>query len=162
MKSPTSSISVIVKSMVTVIVAMKESVLLLSNAEVCSIFVSLPTSEGAIEFWILPVDRKDSFAFKLFTEDGEVAWCVDVTNVAVILGAVLMTMPRSATVTTNKVIVGVGGYDGDVGRSGGHWGCRAFAVTVGKVGRGRSGGTCSSCSTSGSGRASTMRCLTRI
>jgi hypothetical protein len=142
MKSPTSSISIVVKSMVTVIVTMKESVLLLSNTEVHCISVSLPTSEGTIEFWILPVDRKDSFAFKLFTEDGEMVWCVDATNMAVVLRAVLVTMPGSATVMTNKVIVGVGGYDGDAGHGGGRWGRRAFAITVGKVGRGRSGGTC--------------------
>jgi hypothetical protein len=55
--------------MVTVIVTVKKSILLLSNAKVCGIFVSLPTSEGAIEFWVLPVDRKNSFAFKLLTED---------------------------------------------------------------------------------------------
>jgi hypothetical protein len=156
MKSPTSSISIVVKSMVTVIVTVKKGILLFGNTEVRSISVSLPTSEGAIEFWILPIDRKDSFAFKLFTEDGEVAWCVNVTDTAVVLRAVLVTMPGGATVTTDKVIVGVGGYNGDAGRGGGRWGCRAFAITVGKVGRGRSGGTCDSCSMGGSGRASTM------
>jgi len=129
--------------MVTVIVTMKESVLLLSNAEVRSISVSLPTSGGAIEFWILPVDRKDSFTFKLFTEDGEMAWCVNATDAAVVLRAVLVTMSGGATVTANKVIVGVGGYDGDAGCGRGRWGRRVFAITVGKVGRGRSGGTCS-------------------
>jgi len=144
--------------MVTVVVTMKESVLLLSNTEVHSISVSLPTSEGAIEFWILPVDRKDSFAFKLFTEDGEMAWCVNATNAAVVLRAVLVTMPGSATVTTNKVIVRVSGYDGDTGCGGGHWGRRAFVITVGKVGRGRSRGTCDSCSMGVSRRTSMMRC----
>jgi hypothetical protein len=99
--------------MVIVIVTMKKSVLLLSNAEVCSIFVSLPTSEGAIEFWVLPVDRKNSFAFKLLTEDQEVARCVNATNATVILWAVLVTMPGGATVTTDKVVVRVGGYNGD-------------------------------------------------
>jgi hypothetical protein len=155
-KSPTSSISIVVKSMVTVVVMMKDGVLLLSNAKVCSISVSLPTSEGAIEFWILPVNRKNSFAFKLFTEDGEMTWCINVANAAVILRAVLVMMPRGTTVMTNKVIVGVGGYNGDVGRSGGHRGRRVFVITVGKVGRGRSGGTCDSCSTGGPGRASMM------
>jgi hypothetical protein len=122
--------------MVTVIVAVKEGILLLGNTEVRSILVSLPMSEGAIEFWILPIDRKDSFAFKLFTEDGEMAWCVNVTDAAVVLRAVLMTMPGGATVMTDKVIVGVGGYNGDAGCGGGCWGCRAFAITVGKVGVG--------------------------
>jgi hypothetical protein len=73
MKSPTSSISIIVKGMVTVIVAVKKSVLLLSDAELRGISVGFPTSKGAIEFWVLPVDRENSFTLKLFTEDGEVA-----------------------------------------------------------------------------------------
>jgi hypothetical protein len=59
---------------------MKKSVLLLSDAEFCSISVSLPMSKGTIEFQVLPVDRKNSFAFKLFTEDGEMTWCIDVTD----------------------------------------------------------------------------------
>jgi hypothetical protein len=143
-KSLTSSISIVVKGMVTVIVTMKESVLLLSNTEVRSISVSLPTSEGAIKFWILPIDRKDSFTFKLFTEDGEVAWCVNATDAAMVLRTMFVTMPGRATVTTNEVIVRVGGYDGDAGRGRGRWGRRAFTITVGKVGRGRSGGTCNS------------------
>jgi len=130
--------------MVTVIVTMKEGVLLLSNAEIRSISVSFPAGKGAIKFWILPVDRKDSFTFKLFTEDGEMVWCVDATDAAVILGAVFVTVTRVMTVTTNKIVVGVSGYDGDAGRGGGCRGCRVFAITVGKVGRGRSGGTCNS------------------
>jgi hypothetical protein len=142
--------------MVVVIVTVKKSVLLLSNAEVCSIFVGLPTSEGAIEFQVLPIDRKNSFAFKLFTEDRKMAWCVNTTGTTMILWAVLVTMPRGTTVTTDKVVVGVGSYDGDTECSGGHWGCRTFTITVGKVGRGRSGGTCDSSSTGISGRASTM------
>jgi hypothetical protein len=145
--------------MITVIVTVKEGVLLLSDAKIHSISVSLPMGEGAIKFWILPVDRKDSFAFKLFTEDGEMTWCIGATDVAVILRAVLVTMPGVATVTTNEVIVGVGGYDGDAGHGRGRWGCRAFMITVGKVRRGRSRGTCDSCSMGGSGRASTMRSL---
>jgi hypothetical protein len=144
-KSPTSSISIVVKSMVTVIVTMKEGVLLLGNTKVRSISVSLPTSKGAIKFWILPINGKDSFTFKLFAEDGEMAWCVNATDAAVVLRAIFVTMPRIATVTTNEIVVGVGGYDGDAGRGGGHRGCRAFAIAVGKVGRGRSGGTCDSC-----------------
>jgi hypothetical protein len=142
--------------MVTVIVTVKESVLLLSNTEVRGISVSLPMSKGAIEFWILPVDRKDSFALKLFTEDREMAWRINATNAAVVLRAVLVTMPGSATVTTNEVIVGVGGYDGDMGHGGGCWGRRAFTITVGKIGRGRSGGTCNSISTGISRRAFMM------
>jgi len=130
--------------MVTVIVTMKEGVLLLSDAKIRSISVSFPTGKGAIKFWVLPVDRKDSFTFKLFTEDGEMAWCVDATDAAVILGAVFVTVTRVVTVTTNEVVVRVSGYDGDAGCGGGCRGCRAFAITVGKVGRGRSGGTCNS------------------
>jgi hypothetical protein len=157
MKSPTSSISIVIKSMVTVIVTMKEGVLLLSDANIRSISVSLPMGKGAIKFWILPVDRKDSFAFKLFTEDGEMAWCIFATDAAMVLRAMFVTVPGGATVTTDKVIVRVGGYDGDAGCGGGRWGCRTFAITVGKVGRGRSGGTCDSRSTGGSRRVSTMR-----
>jgi hypothetical protein len=142
--------------MVAVVIMVKKSVLLLSDAEIHHIFLSFPASEGAIKFGVLPVNRKNSFAFKLFTKDGEMAWCVDATDAAVILRAVFVTVPGSATVTTNKIVVGVGGYDGDAGRSGGRWGRRAFAIMVGKVGRGRSGGTCISSSTGGPGRASTM------
>jgi hypothetical protein len=124
--------------MVIVIVTMKEGVLLLSNAKIRCISVGFPAGKGAIKFWILPVDRKDSFAFELFTEDGEVARCVDATDTAVIFGAVFVTVTRVMTVTTNEIVVGVGGYDGDAGRGGGRRGCRAFVITVGKVGRGRS------------------------
>jgi hypothetical protein len=101
--------------MVTVIVSVEKSVLLLSDTKVCGVSVSLPTSKGAVEFQILPVDRKNSFAFKLFTEDGEVAWCIGMTDTTVILWAVLVTMPGGMTVVTDKVVVGVGGYNGDAG-----------------------------------------------
>jgi hypothetical protein len=127
--------------MVTVIVTMKKSVLLFGNTKLRSISVSLPTSEGAIKFWILPIDRKDSFTFKLFAEDGEVAWCVNAADAAMVLRAVLVTMSRGAAITTNKIVVGVGGYDGDTGCGGGRRRRRTVAITVGKVGRGRSGGT---------------------
>jgi hypothetical protein len=112
-KSPTSLISIIVKGVVTVIVMVKKSVLLLSDAKFHRIPVSLPMSKGAIEFRVLPVNRKNSFTFKLFTEDGEMAWCIDVTDAAMILWAMLVTMPRGMTVTTDKVVVRVSGYDGD-------------------------------------------------
>jgi hypothetical protein len=150
MKSPTSSISIIVKSVVIVMVTVKKSILLLGDAEVRGISVSFPTSKGAIEFWVFPVDRKDSFALKLFTENGEVAWCIGTTDTTVILWAILVTMPRVTTVTTDKVVVGISGYDGDVGR--GRRGRRMFTIAVGKVGR----GTCDSCSMGVSRRASTM------
>jgi len=101
--------------MVTVIVMMKKSILLLSDTEIRSISVSLPMSESSIEFWVLPVDRKNSFTLKLFTEDGEVAWCIGMTDATVILWAMFVTMPRSVTVMTDNVVVGVGGYDGDAG-----------------------------------------------
>jgi hypothetical protein len=155
-KSPTSSISIIVKGMVAVIITMKKSILLLSDAKVRSIPVSLPTGEGAIKFWILPVDRKNSFAFKLFTKDGEMARHIDATDAAVIFGAVFVMVTRVATVTTNEIVIGVGGYDGDAGRGGGCQGCRAFTIAVGKVGRGRSGGTCNSCSSGCPRRVSTV------
>jgi len=117
MKSPTSSISIIVKGMVIVIVSVEKSVLLLSDAEVCGISVSLPTSKGAIEFQVLPVDRKNSFALKLFTEDREMAWCIGMTDMTVILWAVLVMVPRGTTVATDKIVVRVSGYDGDAGKS---------------------------------------------
>jgi hypothetical protein len=158
MKSPTSSISIIVEGMVTVVVAVEKSVLLLSDAEVRGILVSFPTSKGAIEFWVLPVDR-NSFALKLFTEDGEVVWCVGTTDTTVILWAMLVTVPRSSTVATDEVVVGVSGYDGDARRCGGCRGCRALPISVGKIGRGRSGGTCDSRPMGVSRRASTMRSL---
>jgi len=142
--------------MVTVIVLVKKSILLLSDAEVRSIPVSFPTSKSDIEFRVLPVDRKNSFAFKLFTEDREVAWCIGTTDTTVILWAVLVTVPRGMTVATDEVVVGVSGYDGDVGCCGGRRGHRAFTIVVGKVRRGRSGGTCNSCSTGVSRRASMM------
>jgi hypothetical protein len=156
MKSLTSSISIIIEGMVTIIVTVKKSVLLLGDAEFCGISVSLPTSKGAIEFRVLPVDRKNSFALKLFTEDKEMAWCIGMTDTAVILWAMLVTVPGGMTVVTNEVIVGVGGYNGDTGHCGGRWGCRAFTIAVGKVGRGRSGGMCNSCSIGVSRRVSTM------
>jgi hypothetical protein len=55
--------------MVIVVISVKKSILLLSNAKVRGILVSFPMSEGAVKFGILPVNRKDSFTFKLFTED---------------------------------------------------------------------------------------------
>jgi hypothetical protein len=161
-KSPTSSISIIVKSVIKVIVMMKKSILLLSDAEVCSILVSLPMSKGAIEFRVLPVDRKNSFAFKLSTEDREVTWCIDTTDAAVILWVVLVMVPGGTTVMTDKVVVGISGYDGDTGCGGRHWGCRVFMIMVGKVGRGRSGGACNSCSMGVSGRTSVVRSSERV
>jgi hypothetical protein len=132
--------------MVAVVITMKKSILLLSDAEICRIFISFPASESTIKLGVLPVDRKNSFAFKLFTKDGEMAQRVDATDTAVIFGAVFATVTRVATVTTNEIVVGVSGYDGDAGRGGGCRGCRAFTIAVGKVGRGRSRGTCNSCS----------------
>jgi hypothetical protein len=130
--------------MVIVIVTMKEGILLLSDAKVRSISVSLPAGKGAIKFWVLPVDRKNSFTFKLLAEDGEMTRCIGVTDAAVIFGAVFVTVTRVVTVTTNEIVGGVSGYDGDTGRRRGCRGCRAFTITVGKVGRGRSRGTCNS------------------
>jgi hypothetical protein len=156
-KSPTSSIGIIIKSMVTVIVAVKKSVLLFSDAKVRGISVSFPTSKSAIELWVFPVDRKDSLTLKLFTEDREVAWCIGTTDTTVILWAILVTVPRVTTVTTDEVVVRISGYDGDAGRCSRRWGSRAFMITVGKVGRGRSGGTCDSCSTGVSRGTSTVR-----
>jgi hypothetical protein len=159
MKSPTASISIIVKSMVTVIVAVKKSVLLFSDAEVCGISVSFPTSKGAIEFRVFPVDRKDSFALKLFTEDGEMAWCIGMTDTTVVLWAVLVAVPRVTTVTTDEVVVRISDYNGDVGCCSRRWGRRTFTIVVGKIRRGRSRGTSDSCSMGVSRRASTMRSL---
>jgi hypothetical protein len=84
------------------------------------------------------------------------AWCIDTTDTTVILWAMLVTVPRSTTVMTDEVVVRVGGYDGDVGHCRGRWGHRTFVITVGKVGRGRSGGTCNLHSACVSRRASTM------
>jgi hypothetical protein len=157
MKSPTSSISIIVKSMVTVVVTVKKSVLLFSDTEVRSILVGFPTSKGAIEFQVFPINRNDSFTLKLFTEDGEMAWCIGMTDTTVILRAILVTMPRVTTVMADEVVIGIGGYNGDAGCGSGHQGRRTFTIAVGKLGRGRSGGTCDSRSTGVPGRASTMR-----
>jgi hypothetical protein len=143
--------------MVTVIVMVKEGILLFSDAEVRSISVSFPMSKSAIEFWVFPIDRKDSFALKLFTEDREVAWCIGTTDTTVIFWAVLVTVPRVTTVTTDEVVVGISGYDGDARCRDRYWGCRTFMIAVGKVGKGRSGGTCNSGSTGGSRGASTVR-----
>jgi hypothetical protein len=85
------------------------------------------------------------------------AWCIGMTDVTVILWAVLVTVPRGMTVMTDEVVVRVSGYDGDAGCCRGRWGCRMFMIMVGKVGRGRSGGTCDSCSMGVSRRTSTMR-----
>jgi hypothetical protein len=119
MKSLTSSISIIVKGMVIVVVTVKKSILLLSNAKLCSIVISFPMREGAIKFRILPVNRKDYFAFKLLAKDGKVARCISMADAAVVLGAVLMTMSGGMTVTTDKVVVRVSGYNGDMGHRGG-------------------------------------------
>jgi hypothetical protein len=140
--------------MVIVVVTVKKSILLLSNAKFCSITISFPTREGTIKFRILPIDRKDCFAFKLLAKDGKVTWCVNVADRTMILRAVLVTMPRSAAVTTNEVVVRVGGYNGDAGHCGGHWECRMFVIACGKVGRGRSGCTCNTCSAGVSGGTS--------
>jgi hypothetical protein len=148
---------VTVTGMVTIIVTVKKSILLLSDAEVRGISVSFPVSKSNIEFRVLPVDRKNSFAFKLFTEDGEVAWCIGTTDTTVILRAVLVMVPGGTTVATDEVVIGVSGYDGDMGCCGGRRGRRAFTIAVGKVGGGRSGGMCDSCSTGVSRRAPTMR-----
>jgi hypothetical protein len=102
--------------MVIVIVTVEKSILLLGNTEIRSVSVGLPMSEGTVEFQIFPVDRKDSFSLKLFAEDGEMAWSVGSTDTAVILWAILVMVPRIMTVTTDKVVVRISGYDGDVGR----------------------------------------------
>jgi hypothetical protein len=114
MKSPTSSISVIIKRMVIVVVTMKKSVLLLSNTKLSSIVVSFPMTEGIIKFGILPINRKNCFAFKLLAKDGEMTWCISTTDAAMIPRAVLLAMPRSTAVTTNEVVVGISGYNGDM------------------------------------------------
>jgi hypothetical protein len=101
--------------MVIVIVSVKKSVLLLSDAEVHSISISFPMSKGTIEFWVLPVDRKNSFALKLFTEDGEMAWCIGMTDTTVVLWAVLVMVPGGTTAATDEVVVRVGSYDGNMG-----------------------------------------------
>jgi hypothetical protein len=154
-KSPTSSISIIVEGVIIVIVTVKEGILLLGNAKLRSIVISFPAREGAIKFRILPIDRKDCFAFKLFAKDGKVTWCINTTDTAMIFRAVLVMMPRNTTIATDEVIVRVGGYNGDSGCCGGRQGCRAFAITRGSVRRGRSGCACNTCSMGGSGRAST-------
>jgi hypothetical protein len=112
--------------------------------------------EGAIKLRILPVNRKDCFAFKLFAKDGKVAGCVNKADMTMVLRAVLVTMPRSSTVATDEVVVGVGGYDGDAGCYGGHRGCRTFTIMCSKVGRGRSGCMCNTCSAGDSRRMSTL------
>jgi hypothetical protein len=99
--------------MVIVVVAMKKSVLLLSDTKLSGIMISFPMREGAIKFRILPVDRKNCFAFKLLAKDGKMAWCINMTDAAMILRAVLVTMPRSSAVMTNKVVVRISGYDSD-------------------------------------------------
>jgi hypothetical protein len=155
-KSPTSSISVIVKGMVIVVVTVKEGILLLGNAKLRGIVISFPMGEGAIKFRILPVDRKDCFAFKLLAKDGKVTWCISTADTTMILRAILVMMPRVTTVTTNEVVVRVGGYDGDAGCCSGRRGCRTLAITGGTIGRGRSGCACNACPTGGSGGASPL------
>jgi hypothetical protein len=88
-----------------------------------------------------------------------VAWCIGTTDTTVILWAILVAVPRVTTVTTDEVVVGIGGYDGDAGCSSGRRGHRTFTIAVGKIGRGRSRGTCDSCSAGVSRRASTMHSL---
>jgi hypothetical protein len=153
-KSLTSSISIIVEGVIIVIVMVKEGILLLSNTKLCSIAISFPAREGTIKFRILPIDRKDCFAFKLLAKDGKVTWCINMTDTAMIFRAVLVTMPGGTTIATDEVVVRVGGYNGDAGCYGGCRRCRAFAIACGSVGRGRSGYMCNTCSTGGSGRAS--------
>jgi hypothetical protein len=155
-KSLTSSISIIVKSVVIVIVTVEKSLLFLSNTKLCSVAISFPMREGAIKFRILPIDRKDCFTFKLLAKDGKVTWCVNTADTTMILRAMLVTMPGSTTVMTDEIVVGVGSYDGDAGCCGGHWGCRPFMITCGNVGRGRSGCTCNTCSAGRSRGTSTL------
>jgi hypothetical protein len=136
--------------MVIVVVLVEKSILLLSNTKLHSVAISFHMREGTKKFRILPIDRKDCFTFKLLAKDGTVTWCISMADTTMILRAVLVTMPGSMTVVTDEVVVGVGGYDGDTGRCGGRQGCRMFAITCGKVGRGRSGCMCNTCSTGGS------------
>jgi hypothetical protein len=155
-KSPTSSISIIIKSVVVVTVMVKKSILLLSNTKLRSIAIGFPTRESTIKFRIFPIDRKDCFTFKLLAKDGKVTWCVNMADMTVILRAILVTMPGVATVVTDKVVVRVGGYDGDAGRCGGCWGHRMLVIMCGKVRRGRSRCMCNACSTGGSGGTSAL------
>jgi hypothetical protein len=70
MKSLISTISdAIIKGMVIVMVAMKEGILLLSDAKISSITICFPASKGAVKLRILPVNGKNHFAVQLFTED---------------------------------------------------------------------------------------------
>jgi hypothetical protein len=82
------------------------------------------------------------------------AWYIGMTDTTVILWAILVTVPRVMTVTTDEVVVRISGYDGDVGCRSRRRGCRTFTIAVGKVRRGRSGGMCDSCSTGVCGRTS--------
>jgi hypothetical protein len=141
---------------IIVVVTVKESILLLGNAKLRSITISFPMREGAIKFRILPIDRKDCFAFKLLAKDGKVTWCINTTDMAMILRAVLVMMPGGMTIATDEVVVRVSGYDGDVGCCGGRRGCRVFVIMHGNVGRGRSGCTCNTCSMGVSGGASAL------
>jgi hypothetical protein len=131
--------------MVIVIVMVKKSFLLLSNAKLRSVTISFPMREGTVEFRILPVDMKDCFTFKLLAKDGEVTRCINTADTTVVLRAVLVTMPRITTVTTNEVVVRVGGYDGDVGCCSRCQGCRTLVIMGGMIGRGRSGCACNVC-----------------
>jgi hypothetical protein len=70
---------------------------------------------------------------------------ISVTYAAMILGAVFVTMSGEVTVMTDKVVVGISGYDGDAGRCGGRWGCRTFAIMCGMVRRERSRCACNMC-----------------
>jgi hypothetical protein len=70
MKSLTSTIStVVIEGMVIVMVAMKEGILLLSDAKISSITIHFPVSKGAVELGVLPVDGKNRFTVQLFTKD---------------------------------------------------------------------------------------------
>jgi hypothetical protein len=143
-----------VEGVIIVIVTVKEGILLLGNAKLRSIAISFPAREGTIKFRILPIDRKDCFAFKLLVKDREVTRCINTTDTAMIFRAVLVTMPGSMTVATDEVLSGsvvtmvmqdaVEGV-GDAEHS------RLCVVVSG----GEGADVCNTCSMGGSGRAST-------
>jgi len=89
----------------------------------------------------------------LLAKDGKVAWCI---NAAVVLGTVFVMMAGISTVMADKVIVGVGSYNGDMGCGGGCWGCRAFTIMCGTIRRGRSRCTCNTCLMGRSGGVSPL------
>jgi len=139
LKSPASTIYVIVKSMVIFSVLVKEGILFLCNTEISSITICFPVRKGAVKLRIFPVDRKDCFTIKLLAEDQEVAWCVSMTDAAVILGAMLVMMTSSMANMANKIVVRISGDYNDMGCCGWHGGCRTFTIAGGMFGRGRSG-----------------------